>query len=168
MLFNDRLEIWKPGELPPGLTPEKLRHPHASIPHNPLISDPLFLAHYIEKAGTGTLDMLAQCREAGVPEPNFEERGGQFIVTLRRDWLTPSVLDSFGVSERQRRALLAFKSEAAVTNAQYQKAANVPRKTATRDLAELVDKGLLQKTGAGRGSRYILRRKRDKNRTNET
>ena len=41
MLFSDRLEIWNPGELPVGLTPEQLRQPHASIPRNPLIADPL-------------------------------------------------------------------------------------------------------------------------------
>jgi len=40
MLFADRLEVWNPGELPPALTPERLREPHASIPRNPL-SGPL-------------------------------------------------------------------------------------------------------------------------------
>ena len=42
MLFADRLEVWNPGELPPPLTVERLRRPHPSIPHNPLIADPLF------------------------------------------------------------------------------------------------------------------------------
>ncbi len=30
MLFADRLEVWNPGELPPPLTPERLREPHPS------------------------------------------------------------------------------------------------------------------------------------------
>ena len=85
MLFADRLEVWNPGELPAGLTPEKLRHPHASIPHNPLIAEPLFWVRYIEKLGTGTLDMIALCREAGLPEPEFRQDGGQWVVTLWRD-----------------------------------------------------------------------------------
>jgi len=76
MLFADRLEVWNPGELPPSLTPELLRVPHASIPRNPLIADPLYLVRYIEKAGTGTLDMIARCRDASLPEPDFEQRGG--------------------------------------------------------------------------------------------
>jgi len=42
MLFADRLEVWNPGELPPSLTPERLREPHPSIPHNPLIAEPLY------------------------------------------------------------------------------------------------------------------------------
>jgi len=84
MLFSDRLEVWNPGELPPSLTPEKLRHPHASIPRNPLLADPLFLTHYIEKAGSGTLDMIGLCKEANLPEPEFRQDAGQWVVTLRR------------------------------------------------------------------------------------
>ena len=44
MLFADRLEIWNPGELPPQLTVDNLRRPHASIPRSPRIAEPLFLA----------------------------------------------------------------------------------------------------------------------------
>jgi predicted HTH transcriptional regulator len=84
MLFSDRLEVWNPGELPPTLTLEQLRQPHASIPRNPLIAEPMFLARYAEKAGTGILDMIARCREAGLPGPEFGQSGGQFIQTLSR------------------------------------------------------------------------------------
>ena len=47
MLFADRLEVWNPCELPASLTPERLARPHASIPRNPLLAGPLFLAGYI-------------------------------------------------------------------------------------------------------------------------
>jgi len=84
MLFADRLEIWNPGELPPQLTVDNLRRPHASIPRSPRIAEPLFLARYIEKAGTGTLDMINLCAQAGLPAPEFRQDGGQFIQTLWR------------------------------------------------------------------------------------
>lgn len=84
MLFADRLEIWNPGELPPSLTLADLRKPHASIPHNPLIADPMFLAAYAEKAGSGILDMMRLCRQTGLREPAFRMDGGQFVQTLWR------------------------------------------------------------------------------------
>lgn len=84
MLFSDRLEVWNPGQLPPSLSPEALRAPHPSIPHNPLIAEPLFLTRYIEKAGTGTLDMIEQCARTGLPPPEFRQNGGQFIQILWR------------------------------------------------------------------------------------
>ena len=48
MLFKDRLEIWNPGSLPYGLTTAKLRKPHSSIPANPLLAEPMYLAGFIE------------------------------------------------------------------------------------------------------------------------
>ena len=39
---------------------------------------------FIEKAGAGTLDMIALCAEAGLPTPEFRQDGGQFVQTLRR------------------------------------------------------------------------------------
>ena len=44
MLFADRLEIWNPGMLPMGWTTEKLKQLHTSIPANPLMAEPLYLA----------------------------------------------------------------------------------------------------------------------------
>jgi hypothetical protein len=32
---------------------------------------------FLIKAGTGTLDMIARCREVGLPEPDFEQLAGQ-------------------------------------------------------------------------------------------
>jgi hypothetical protein len=71
MLFKDRLEIWNPGTLPLGLSPAKLRQPHRSIPANPLLAEPMYLAGYIERMGTGTGDIIRLCNEAGLKEPEF-------------------------------------------------------------------------------------------------
>lgn len=87
--------MWNPGELPPGLTIEGLRRPHASIPRNPLICEPAFLAHYAEKAGSGILDMIKLCKAAGVPAPAFRQDGGQFVQTLWRAKKSLEAIESF-------------------------------------------------------------------------
>ncbi len=92
MLFADRLEITNPGELPRSLTLEALRHPHNSVPHNPLIAEGLYLTQYIERMGTGTGDMIRLCVEAGLPEPEFSIRGG-FVTTI---WRKPLKRQEFG------------------------------------------------------------------------
>ena len=155
MLFADRLEVWNPGELPPPLTPELLRQPHASIPRNPLIAEPLYLARYIEKAGSGTLDMIERCRAAGLPEPDYEQRAGQWVVTLWRDWLTREVIESFSLNERQQKAIGIFRQERRVTNTQYQEITGISRATAKRDLEDLVNKGIT-KTCGRRTWRFLL------------
>ena len=62
---------------------EKLRHPHGSVPGNPLLAEPLYLTKYIERMGTGTGDMIKRCRNAGLLEPEFTLTDG-FVITLRR------------------------------------------------------------------------------------
>ena len=83
MLFSDRLEIRNPGRLPPPLTLEGLREAHRSVPGNPLLAESLYLAEYIERMGTGTLDMIRRCVGAGLPEPEFAVTDG-FVTTIRR------------------------------------------------------------------------------------
>lgn len=166
MLFADRLEVWNPGELPPPLTPERLREPHASIPHNPLIAEPLYLVRYIEKAGSGTLDMIKRCREAGLPSPDFEERAGQFVTTLWRDWLTADVIESLELNHRQQKVIKFIRQERRLTNIKYQEITGMSRATAKRDLEELVDKGVLARMGAGRGAFYQVPNKRLTNGSN--
>ena len=84
VLFKDRLEVWNPGTLPPTLTLEKLRGPHASVPHNPLLAEPMYLTKYIERMGTGIRDMIRRCKKAGLPEPEIRIDEGFFVLTIRR------------------------------------------------------------------------------------
>ena len=83
MLFADRLEVMNSGGLPPALTVEKLRVAHQSVPRNPLLAESMYLMRYIEKMGTGTLDMIRRCAKAGLPEPEFEVGAG-FVATIWR------------------------------------------------------------------------------------
>jgi predicted HTH transcriptional regulator len=159
MLFSDRLEIWNPGELPPPLTIEKLQLPHASFPHNPLVADPLFLARYIEKAGSGILDMIRLCRDADLPDPEFRQDGGMFVQTIRRNTLTEETMDQLGLSDRQRTAVFRVLEKRRLTSADYQKLTGASRQTAARDLEELVAKGVLLRQGRGRGVNYLLAQK---------
>jgi predicted HTH transcriptional regulator len=167
-LFADRLEVWNPGALPGTLTPASLREDHASVPNNPLIADPLYLARYIEKAGTGTQTMIALCGEAGLPEPDFEERHGSVVVTLWRDWLTDDAVGRLELNDRQTRAITWLKAHRRISNAEYQDITGAIKKTATRDLHDLKEKGVLEQRGTrGPGVHYVLA-KGDKKETNGT
>ena len=83
MLFRNRLEIWNPGQLPYGLTVQKLAGPHKSLPSNPLLADPMYLAGYIEKVGTGTEDILSKCSEWGLRMPEFHQEEDFRVVIWR-------------------------------------------------------------------------------------
>lgn len=158
-VFADRVEIWNPGELPPSLTPASLWQQHPSLPHNPLIAEALFLAHYIEKVGSGTLDVISGCQRAQLPEPEFFQDGDQFVLRLWREWLTADVLAGIDLNDRQRRVLMHLKVARTIGNTAYQERFGVSKRTAHRDLADLMDKGLLERQGTtGKGTGYVLRK----------
>ena len=71
MLFKDRLEVWNPGNLPHGMTIEKLHGVHSSRPVNPVLANPVYLTGYIEQMGTGTTDIIKRCLSAGLHAPDF-------------------------------------------------------------------------------------------------
>jgi len=159
-LFADRLEVWNPGALPGTLTLDALRDDHPSVPNNPLIAESLYLTRYIEKAGSGTQRMIELCRESSLPEPEFAHRAGSFVITLWRDSLTATVIAQLDLNERQRQAVLIAKTSERLSNLDYQKAFGVSKPTASRDLEDMVRKGVLRKIGTtGKGTYYVLERK---------
>jgi ATP-dependent DNA helicase RecG len=83
ILYKNRLEITNPGSLPLGWTTDMLKQLHNSVPNNPLLAHPMYLAGYIEQLGTGTEDMIQRLQAYGLPEPQFVQ-AQYFAVTLFR------------------------------------------------------------------------------------
>lgn len=159
-VFADRFEVRNPGQLPPPLTPEKLRHPHSSIARNHRVCETLFLARYIEKFGTGTLMMIRECRTHDLPEPDFLQHSGEFVTTVWRDWLTAKVIDELGINERQRDAIVRLKTSGKISNPEYRQIHGVSKPTASRDLEDLRKCGILTRVGStGKGTYYVLKGK---------
>lgn len=104
--------------------------------------------------------MIADCRKAGLPEPDFEQRGPHFVVTLWRDWLTEEVVAGIGVTERQLKAIAYVKSHGRIANSNYQSLTGVMRKTAARDLDDLAAKGIFERVGVKRGAHYVLAKRK--------
>lgn len=84
MLFSDRLEVWSPGPLPRGMTVAMLAKPHRSIPVNPLLANAMFLMGYVERAGTGTEDIIVKCKDWGLSAPVWEDDGDFKVVLYRQ------------------------------------------------------------------------------------
>lgn len=92
---GDATKVWSPGGLPRGITIAKLSVTHKSVPINPLLARAMYLKGYIEKAGTGTEDMIAKCLEWGIPAPEWtEDDADDFRVVLKRPVSVPNVVKS--------------------------------------------------------------------------
>jgi predicted HTH transcriptional regulator len=156
-LFADRLEVWNPGRLPGTLSFEDLRGDHPSVPYNPLIAESLYLTRYIERVGSGTQTMIKLCREAGLPEPQFEQRSGSFVITIWRDWLTDEFLAGFHLNDRQLQAVRHVKITGRINNAQYRDLTGISERTALRELRQLTSIGIIEKVGGtGQSAHYAV------------
>src|SRR6218665_161703 len=154
-VYDDRLIIWNPGELPSSLTVDLLKGKHASQPRNRLIADVFFMAGYIESPGGGVNVMMNACEEYGLPEPVIAEEQGGISVSFLKDIYGEEYLKSFNLSERQIKAVLYIKENGEITNAIYQNINKISKAAATADLSDLASRKLIQKAGVT-GRKYTL------------
>ncbi len=155
-IFDDRMEIWNPGCLPTGLTIEKLKTKHDSIPGNPLIARSFFWVKYVEEVGTGTNKIIKWCKEWELPEPVFEETGTSFILTFRKYYIDESILDK--LNERQKKAINYLRKNRKITNKEYRETnPGISDRTALKDLMDLVEKRVILAKGAKKYKYYLLR-----------
>jgi predicted HTH transcriptional regulator len=158
MVFLDRVEIWNSGTLPGNLKVEDLKKPHASHPSNTTLATVLYFANYIQQVGSGTTEMVHQCKEHGLPEPEFVSvRNLEFKTILARDVFTEANLVQMGLNVRQLQAVKYVKTKGQITNKEYQEVNNVSKATATRELSKLVSLKVLKQQGVvGKGTFYRL------------
>jgi len=159
-IFDDRMEFWNPGRLPEGWTVETLKQVHESIPRNPAIAKQFFWVKYIEEVGTGTNKIIEWCIDWGLPEPEFEFTGTSLVVTFRKSKLTDEYLEQLGLNKRQKSAITYLKKEGEIDRRTYCNICGVGKTVAHEELADMVNKELIDMVGKGRGVHYILRMKR--------
>jgi ATP-dependent DNA helicase RecG len=153
-IYDDKLIVWSPGGLPPGITLEELYKPHSSKLRNKGIASVLYDIGLIEQWGSGIEKMREACLHAGLPEPVFEEYQG-FRVIFRKDIYTEEYLRGLGLNERQVKAVMYVKEKGKITNKEYQQLCGIKERLTTTELNDLVSKGIFEKHGTtGRGTYY--------------
>jgi ATP-dependent DNA helicase RecG len=157
-LYDNSFSIWNDGSLPDGISEEDLWKVHRSKPRNPLLADICFKAGYIDAWGRGTIKIIESCRQAGLPDPVLKEEQGGFFSKLFKDQFTVEQYLRLGLNDRQVKAVGHVKRKGKITNKEYQQLNDVSKKTATRDLTELVRKGIFIGSGVkGAGAFYKLK-----------
>jgi len=151
-IFDDRIEVWNPGNLPEGWTIATLKKKHESKPKNPLIAKLFFMIRRIEQWGTGTTEMIKETIKYGLPEPIFEDTKTSIIVTFRKFKFDEGILKE--LNERQMRAVEYIKAKGKITTKEYIKLTETPLRTARRDLLDLKDKKIIEFVGAAKTGYY--------------
>ncbi|HLB48655.1 MAG TPA: ATP-binding protein [Anaerolineales bacterium] len=158
-MYSDRMEVISPGGLPGFITVDNLVEEHFS--RNPRLVNGLFQWGYIEELGLGIDRMIEELVQHGHPPPRFKDQPYSFAVTLfnaRERKAASAAPWTKSMNERQARALTYIREHGSITNRDYQTICpDVSPETLRIDLADLVDRGILLKVGAKKGTYYILK-----------
>jgi len=141
-LHPDRLEIWNPGHLPEGISPETLARTRVSRPPNPDIAHVAFLRGLVEQWGSGTGRIVDECRKAGLGPPKWESVAGGVRLTV---FTAPGEAHDDSLNERSRVFLRDTFPGQMITLRDFQSrwGAGLSHRTSRRDIDELVEAGYL-------------------------
>ena len=142
-IFDDRLEVENPGLLPFGLTVDDLRRGISKL-RNRVIGRVFHELGLIERWGSGIQRMMAACRAAGLAEPELEEIGTRFRVTLRTARSGGGIVD-----EVERVILETLASGEGLSTREIAAAIGRTPRTARSRLLKLLERGLVREIGTG-------------------
>lgn len=151
-IFEDRLEITSSGTLHFGLTVEDLFREHESFPWNPFIARVFYTRGLVERWGRGTLVMAELAREAGLPRPEIEERGGCVTVRFLPSRYVPPERVLTTLTDYQRHLLALLDSRRLPLREIKAAQPKRPEWAIKEDLAVLKGLGLVDTAGHGRGA----------------
>ena len=124
-----------PGAFPPGTTPADFRHRPHSVLVNEVIANAFFKGGKTEGWGRGILDIFTLCKEAGLPEPEYDFVPNFVCLTIRfKNPLTPYLSGDIVASQLGR-----------------------PLPTVEKQLATLKKKGLIEYRGSAKTGGYYAK-----------
>ncbi len=162
LMFSDHMEIYSPGRLPGHVTLANLLNERFS--RNEAIVQVLADLGFVERLGYGIDRMVSAMIDAGLPNPEFEETVAGFQVVLRgrgEELVSPEQAPRWGnrhLAPRQERALAYVSEHGSITNREFRELfPDLSDETIRRELADMVDSGLLVKIGDRKATYYILK-----------
>lgn len=164
-LYDDRLEVTSPGPLFGGITIEQALDGATAL-RNPKVAEAFMQMDMFESWGTGLRRIRDACAAAGLPEPEFREIGNMFRVNISRLRLeipeaerpsaahgdasishgrpAPVPLEVFSrLSDNEKAAVRIAAEVGRVNTAMLFERAGIPKRSATRLLRGLSERGVL-------------------------
>ena len=153
-IYDDRMEFISLGGLVKGLTLADIRG-GVSQPRNAVIANVFYRLELIESYGTGIQKIMESYAGCGI-EPMFAPAPASFVVTLPNRNTAETTASDPGLS-REENILRLMAKQGAVTRKDVEQLLGCSSFPANKALAALVEQGKIMKTGAARGTKYVLK-----------
>lgn len=166
-LYSDRIEIINPGE---SLVPIRNLENTPSKARNPNIMEFLKTYKVTDKTARGIPTIYKAARSRGLLDPEFSNIAGCFRAVLYfssphsgkdRDWINNLEMTNIGLKDTQKNALVYIRNNGEITNKIYCEINHMNNRNddrqARREITDLIERGIVEKTGNGSGTKYRLR-----------
>ena len=152
--FPRKLEIVSPGGFPPGITLENILLRQS--PRNRRIAEVLAKCGLVERSGQGVNRMFEECIKESKPKPDFSNSDDfQVSVTLRGEVQDPKFLRFLEKVGKEKLASFTTEDFLILDLLNREEAVLPPLRPL---LPRLIEHGVIEKVGRGRGVRYVLAR----------
>ena len=149
-VYDDRIEFWNAGSLPVDLSVESLFVEHNSYPRNPLIATIFSYLGLVEEWGSGTVRIVDELVQAGLPKPEFISESGRFKVIFYKDHSGDNSFAQLDLTEKQLHIFKLFEQKnIGLKSSDISATLDMPERTVRRYLNELLDLGLVRIVGKG-------------------
>ena len=152
--FPNRLEVISPGGFPSGITADNITY--RQDPRNRRIAEALQHCGLVERSGQGADRIFRDCLKAGKNRPDYMDSDDtQVSLVLDGQIRDPHFVKYLARLAGERNMSLSLGDFLVLDRVRVGEP--IPQHLNTRFLA-LIGKGVIEKTGRGRGVRYILSR----------
>ena len=161
-IFPDRMEIHSPGRLPFGVTPKNILS--QSIRRNEHMAKVFYDLGLMEKEGSGYDLVYEKLLGLGKPLPIVKETDERVVVTVQKHFVSKEVVrlmdkadSEFSLRQKEVISLGLLAQQQSYSAFEMSKVLNQKDETGLRHwLGRLLDFGLVEKTGVGKGSQYSV------------
>lgn len=156
-LYTDRLVVRSPGGIPSSLSVDLIKQGR-SYQRNPAISMAFRAATISEGWGNGVKSIIRTCREYDLPEPQMENSGIDFTVTIFRPGFGGISIPSSQSDDIRRNILSSIESDPGITVSDLSNLLGIPQRTVEREISSLKREGTIHRTGSSRNGQWVVRR----------
>jgi ATP-dependent DNA helicase RecG len=149
-MFENRIEIVSPGGLPEGMDEEQYYRGLTSLSRNPIISNVFFRLNLIEQFGTGIKRILDSYKRYKI-KPSFDIQKHQIRIVL------PVTNFDYTKLEKKEAILSYLRAYPKSSRQSIEDTIKIEKSTLIRRLNELVEQGLVSKSGNGPSTTYYCK-----------
>ena len=152
--FPSRLEVTSPGGFPSGITPDNIVY--RQHPRNRCIAEALQHCGLVERSGQGADRIFRSCLQEGKNRPDYTgSDADQVLLVLDGQLRNPEFVRYLDRLAGERRMGLALEDFLVLDRVRAGEA--IPERL-EKSFAKLMDCGVIEKAGRGRGVRHMLSR----------